>query len=188
MVAEGDWQDLVEQLQDGVIDLIIGTIRDQEIVDLTQESLSDDEVVVLCGSHHPLAGNTQPSLDALARFPWIVAPPFSPLRLQWEALFSDRARPECPVECGSIMVIINLLAQSDFLTLASPRQVELPLQTKRLAKVGNFISQSIGSIGFITRKSWRPTPMERRFMQLLAEAAHCSGAAPISMPRAPAFV
>ena len=181
IVVEGDWQDLVEQLQDGVVDLIVGTIRDHEIEDLVQVPLSDDQLVILCGSHHPLAGNPLPSPEALAFYPWIVGPPQSPLRLQWESLFADCMRPECPVECGSIMVIINLLAQSQFLALASPRQVELPLQTKRLAQVGGFITDSVRPIGITTRKSWRPTPFERRFTHLLAEAARCSRAAPISI-------
>jgi LysR family transcriptional regulator of gallate degradation len=184
IVAEGDWQDLVEQLQDGVIDLIIGAIRDNKIGDLMQEPLSDDQVVVLCGRHHPLAADPAPSLDELARYPWIVAPPLSPLRRQWESLFADMERPECPVECESIMVVINLLAQSEFLTLASPRQVELPIQTKRLTQLGGVIEGSTRSVGIITRKSWRPTLTERRFMRLLAEAARSSGAAPITMQQA----
>uniref|UniRef100_UPI003F4FAE4A LysR family transcriptional regulator n=1 Tax=Caballeronia sp. LjRoot34 TaxID=3342325 RepID=UPI003F4FAE4A len=180
VVAEGDWQDLVDQLQDGLIDLIIGEIRNDDLDDLKQEALSDDQVVILCGSHHPLAMDPAPSLDVLAAYPWIVAPPLSPLRLHWENLFAHRARPDSPVECGSIMVMINLLAQSDFLTLASPRQVELPLQTKRLAQIGGFIRDSTRSIGITTRKTWRPIPMERRFMRMLAEAAECPGASPIA--------
>lgn len=183
IISEGDWQDLVEQLQDGVIDLIIGEIHDTKIADLTQEPLSDDQLVVLCGRHHPLLADPAPSLDTLAKYPWIVAPPLSPMRLQWENLFADSARPECPVECESIMVVINLLAQSEFLTLASPRQVELPLQTKRLAQVGGFIRGSTRSLGIITRNGWRPTPGERRFMQLVAEAARSSRAAPITIPK-----
>lgn len=185
IVAEGDWQDLVEQLQDGVIDLIIGEIHDNKVADLTQEPLSDDQLVVLCGRHHPLSADPAPSFDTLARYPWIVAPRLSPMRLQWESLFADKALPECPVECESIMVVINLLAQSEFLTLASPRQVELPLQTKRLAQVGGVIRGSTRSVGIISRKSWRPTLTERRFMHLVADAARSSGAAPITMPQAP---
>ena len=184
IVAEGDWQDLVEQLQDGVIDLIIGTTRDNQIDDLVQEPLSDDQVVILCGRHHPLAGEPAPTLEALAGYPWIVAPPLSPLRRQWESLFAGTERPDCPVECESIMVVINLLAQSEFLTLASPRQVELPIQTKRLTQLGGVVKGSTRSIGIITRKGWRPTLTEQRFMLLLAEAARSSGAAPIAMSQA----
>lgn len=179
-VAEGDWQDLVEQLQDGVIDLIIGSLRDLKPADLTQETLADDQVLVLCGRHHPLASDTDVSLADLARYPWIVAPPLSPLRQLWEQMFAGQALPDGPVECESIMVAINLLAQSHFLTLASPRQVELPLQANRLAQVGSSIKTPNRPIGMITRKNWRPTETEQRFIHLVAEAARHSGAAPIA--------
>ena len=180
LIAEGNWGDLVEQLQDGVIDLVVGTLRNEEVAGLRQEHLSEDQTVILCGSHHPLAGNASPTLDELAAHPWIVTPPLSPQRLQWEALFPGAQRPRYPVECESVMVVINLLAHGDFLTLASPRQVELPLQTGRLSVVGPFIKESSRSVGIIMRKSWRPTPAQRRFIALLTHAAQCGGAAPIA--------
>src|SRR5262249_31343922 len=40
VVVEGDWQDLVEQLQDGIIDFIVGTLRNSEIEDIVQTPLS----------------------------------------------------------------------------------------------------------------------------------------------------
>ena len=180
-VAEGGWEDLVEQLQDGVIDIVIGVIQSRDIPGLRQESLSDDQVVILCGQQHPLATEASVSLEVLASYPWIVAPPFSPLRSQWEVLFKHGSLPACPVECESIMVIINLLAQSSFLTLASPRQVELPMQTRRLARLHVELNDSTRSIGLITRKSWQPTPTQRRFIQLLKEASCSSEASPITI-------
>lgn len=179
-VAEGNWGDLVEQLQDGVIDLVVGTLRDEEVPGLQQEVLSEDQTVILCGNHHPLAGNPAPTLDALASYPWVVTPPLSPLRAQWEALFPGSQRPKCPVECESVMVVINLLAHGEFLTLASPHQVELPMRAGRLSVVGPPIEESSRSIGIIVRKSWRPTPIQRRFIGLLTHAARCGGAAPIA--------
>lgn len=180
-VAEGGWEDLVEQLQDGMLDIVIGVIHNPEMPNLRQEALSDDHVVILCGHQHPLANEPSPSLEALAKYPWIVAPQFSPLRAQWEMLFNNRPLPECPVECESIMVIINLLAQSQFLTLASPRQVELPMQTRRLAQINVRLNNSVRSVGIITRKSWQPTATELHFIQLLKYASSSSEATPISM-------
>lgn len=180
-VAEGEWHDLVDQLQDGVIDLIVGTVRDDGMPELTQQRFADDDVAILCGSHHPLAAHPCPSMEALASYPWIVGPPRTPLRQQWESLFANRPLPVAPVECESVMIVINLLAQGPFLTLASPRQVELPLQMKRLARVGGAIAGSTSPVGVITRKSWRPTAIEQRFMQTIADVARNGGAAPIAV-------
>lgn len=181
LVAEGNWGDLVEQLQDGVIDLVVGALRNEEVTGLRQEVLTEDQTVILCGSHHPLAGHLAPTLDALASYPWIVTPPLSPLRSQWEALFASGQRPKCPVECESVMVVINLLAHGNFLTLASPHQVELPMRTGRLSVVGPSIKESPRYVGIIMRKSWRPTPVQQRFIAFLTHAARCGGAAPIAI-------
>lgn len=180
LVAEGNWGDLVEQLQDGVIDLVVGALRNEEVAGLRQEVLTEDQTVILCGNHHPLARNPAPRLDELASYPWIVTPPLSPLRSQWEALFPHALRPKCPVECESVMVVINLLAHGDFLTLASPHQVELPMRAGKLSVVGPSIEGSARSVGLIMRKSWRPTPVQRQFIALLTDAARCGGAAPIA--------
>jgi len=180
LVAEGNWGDLVEQLQDGVIDLVVGALRNEEVAGLRQEVLSKDQTVILCGNHHPLVGHPAPTLEDLARYPWIVTPPLSPLRAQWEALFPSEHRPRCPVECESTMVVINLLAHGDFLTLASPHQVELPIRAGRLSVLGPLIDQPSRSVGLIMRKGWRPTPVQRHFIALLTHAARCGGAAPIA--------
>ena len=180
-VAEGEWHDLVDQLQDGVIDLIVGTVRDEELPELMQQRFADDQVAILCGSHHPLALEASPSIEALARYPWIVGPPRTPLRQQWESLFENGPLPAAPVECESLMIVINLLSQGPFLTLASPRQVELPLQMKRLARVGSGLAGSTSPVGVITRKSWQPTAIERDFIRMIADVARHGGAAPIAV-------
>jgi LysR family transcriptional regulator, regulator for genes of the gallate degradation pathway len=173
-IAEGSWQDLSEQLRDGVIDLIVGAFGEDEMDDLVHIPLTEDHLVVLCGGGHPLAGVAHASAEELARYDWIVAPPHTPLRRQWEQLFANGRQPECPVECGSILVNVNLLAQSSFLTLASPRQVELPLQMGKLARVGGPIPGSTRPVGITTRRGWHPTSTEQRFMELLHDAARLS--------------
>jgi LysR family transcriptional regulator, regulator for genes of the gallate degradation pathway len=179
-VVEGDWQDLVEQLHDGVIDMIIGSASADLGDNLVRTPMVDDSLVIICGSQHPLAATPSPSLEVLARYPWIIGPPQSPGRLQWEKLFEQSRRPEAPVECGSIMVVINLLAQSQLLALVSPAQVQLPLQAKRLAQIGDFIPGSTRSIDIVTRKDWRPTADEHLFTKFIMDAARYSGAAAIT--------
>ena len=180
-VVEGDWQDLVEQLHDGIIDMIIGSAGADLDDNLIRTPLVDDSLVMICGSQHPLATAPSPSLEVLARYPWIIGPPQSPARLQWENLFEQSRRPDAPVECGSIMVVINLLAQSQFLALVSPAQVQLPLQAKRLAQISYSIPSSARSIDIVTRKNWRPTADEHLFTKFIINAARYSGAAAITM-------
>lgn len=170
-VVEGSWRELVEPLRDGLIDVIVGALRPFEIADLYQLPLYEDRLVITAGSGHPLAGTDRPSMDALASFPWIVAPSGSPLRALWEQLFQGRPLPPMPIECGSVMIIGRLLTDGDFLTLLSPDQVALQIRGGLLAQVGQPLEESTRVIGITTRRSWRPTATQRRFLELLSEVA-----------------
>lgn len=170
-VVEGDWGDLIEPLRDGIIDFVVGALRPHEISDLSQVPLAEDRVVVVAGSHHPLAGEQMPSIDALSAYPWIVGPEGSPLRMQWEKLFAGRDLPPCPIECGSVMIIGRLLTSGNFLTLLSPDQVALQIRSGLLARVGKPLPDSMRLVGVTTRLSWRPAAIHRRFIDLLTEVA-----------------
>jgi len=170
-VVEGSWRELVEPLRDGQIDLIVGALRPFDVTDLYQLPLYEDRLVIAAGSHHPLAGPEMPSMEQLAAYPWIVGPANSPLRAQWERLFEGRELPPTPIECGSVMIIGRLLTDGDFLTLLSPDQVALQIRSGLLARVGTPLEHSKRLIGITTRRSWRPTAVQRRFLDMLGEVA-----------------
>lgn len=167
-VLEGSWRELVEPLRDGIIDMVVGALRPYEISDLYQLPLYEDRLVIAAGNEHPLVGVRTPSPDQLASYPWIVAPVNSPLREQWEKLFRDR-HPSTPIECGSVMIIGRLLTEGDFLTLLSPDQVALQIRSGLLAQIGDPLEGSRRTVGITTRRSWRPTSTQRRFLELMQE-------------------
>lgn len=174
-VLEGSWRELVEPLRDGVIDMVVGALRPYEIADLYQLPLSEDRLVIAAGSQHPLAGVARPTMAQLAAYPWIVAPANSPLREQWEKLFGagtmPATLPATPIECGSVMIIGRLLTEGDFLTLLSPDQVALQIRSGLLTQIGPPLEDSKRVVGITTRRSWRPTATQRRFLEMLSEAA-----------------
>ncbi len=169
-IAEGSWRELVEPLRDGVIDLMIGALRDETPHGLDQRPLFTDRLVVIGRAGHPLAGLADPTLDELARHGWIVGQAETPLRAHWEALFADRSPPEAPIECGSVMVIRGVLQGSDLLTLLSPDQVALEIRSGILATIGKPLAQGVRTIGITTRTGWRPTAAQRRFVALVEQA------------------
>jgi DNA-binding transcriptional LysR family regulator len=171
-IVEGAWRDLVEPLRDGSIDLMIGALRsDPEPEGLTQTPLVEDHLVVIGRVGHPLAGEGTPSLDALARFPWVIGPARSPLRHQWERLFGKTESLSAPIECGSVMTIRGLLSATDFLTLLSPAQVALEVASGVLTEIGGPLTASRRVIGYSTRASWRATSLQARFLAHLTTVA-----------------
>ena len=171
-IVEGSHAELIEPLRDGVLDLLIGALRDPPEPDLLQRALFEDRPVVIGRAGHPLAG-TVPTTADVARFPWIVAAPSTPLHAQWAGLF-DAARiprPPAPIECGSVLTIRQILRASDFLTLLSPDQVALEIDSGVLAVIGQAPESVRRTIGITTRDDWRPTALQAAFRDLLIDAA-----------------
>jgi DNA-binding transcriptional LysR family regulator len=170
-VAEGSWRELVEPLRDGMIDLMIGALREETPQGLDQRALFTDQLVVIGRAGHPLAAKPEVTLDDLSCYGWIVGQAETPLRAHWEALFAERRAPDAPIECGSVMVIRGILRDSDLLTLLSPDQVALEMQSGILAAIGRPLEHGVRTIGITTRTGWRPTAAQRRFVALLETAA-----------------
>lgn len=178
-IAEGSHVELVGPLRDGEIDLMLGALRDPSPGDdLMQTPLFVDRPVVLGRNGHPLAGR-RPDTEALARFAWVVPPEGTPLRAQWRRMFElgGVAPPRVAIESGSVIVVRQLLIQSDFLTLLSPDQVAVELEAKWICRIGSAPGDPSRTIGITTRAGWRPTPLQRRFVAAVeAEAGRIAEA------------
>ncbi|MFD1787929.1 LysR family transcriptional regulator [Sphingomonas floccifaciens] len=169
-VVEGSWRELVDPLLDGVIDLMIGALRPDPPAGLDQAPLFTDRLAIFGRAGHPLAGRDV-DLDQLATQSWVVGPTGTPLRTHWETLFTGRALPAVPIECGSVMVIRGLLTESDLLTLLSPDQVALEVDAGLLVRIGPELIDTVRTIGISTRAGWRPTTAQARLVALLKQAA-----------------
>ena len=172
-IVEGSFQELIEPLRDGELDLIIGALRDPSPgEDVVQQPLFDDRPIVLGRVGHPLGQRSATIVD-LALFPWTVPAPSAPLRVQWEKMFTDAnvQPPNVPIECGSVITIRQILIDSDFLTLLSPDQVAVELEAGWLTKIADTPEGLTRTIGITTRHGWRPTGMQSAFVQSLDEVA-----------------
>ncbi len=167
-VMEGSYAELVDHLLKGELDLMVGALRkDEDSGPLVQEHLFDDTPVVIARKSHPLA-----ALDAIGeadylKFPWIVSSEGTPIRRLWNTLFPSGRRPETPVECGSIMMIREILLHNDFLALVSKDQMRAELQLDWLAVLAVPALQGARSIGVTTRQNWHPTSLHRDFLDAL---------------------
>ena len=165
-VVEGSWRELVDPLLDGIIDLMVGALRDEAPAGIDQIPLFTDRLAIFGRKDHPLARGPV-TLDDLRAQPWIVGPGGTPLRAHWEALFEGGALPPVPVECGSVMVIRGLLMQSDLLTLLSPDQIAVEMESSMLVRIGPDLPGRVRTIGLSTRSGWRPTHAQQRLIDLL---------------------
>ena len=174
-LAEGSHAELVGPLRDGEIDMMVGAIRFPNAgEDLVQEPLFVDRPVILGRAAHPLAGRlSPPAVEELAFYSWIVPSIGTPLRSQWAQMFalSGLEPPRVAIECGSVIMVRQLLIQTDFLTLLSPDQVAVELEAGWLARIGAAPGDPSRTIGITSRAGWRPTALQRVFKDALFEEA-----------------
>lgn len=169
-VVEGSWNDLIEPLRDGDLDMMIGALRDPAPgEDIVQRALFTDRPAVIGRKGHPLSigDETNNLMQALAGYPWVISAPGTPLRQQWERMFLDGALPAVPVECGSVITIRQMLIDSDYLTLLSEDQVRVELEAGWLVKIADAPEGLNRTIGVTTRTAWRPTAMQAVFLDIL---------------------
>ncbi|WP_438383168.1 LysR family transcriptional regulator [Asaia sp. BMEF1] len=167
-VVDGSARELFSALRNGVLDLVIGALRDEPPPELRQELLLRDRIAVIGRVDHPLAGR-RPSLEDLAKYPWIVGPHTSYLLERWQQIF-DRAsieRPKAPIQCASVTTIRGVLTRSDFLTLLSRDQIAIEMAAGLLAPIESEIPDTIRTIGVFTRKDWLPSALQERFLTQL---------------------
>jgi len=168
-IVEGSRAELVEPLRNSTRDLMVGALRQPLLEgDLAQKPLFDDLPAVIGRKGHPLSG-TRPGPEELARYPWTVPPQGAPLRDSWERFFADAglAPPDVPIESGSVMMIRQILIDSDFLTMLSPAQVTVELEAGWLEQLAELPTKLGRTIGVTTRASWRPTLVQREFLDEL---------------------
>lgn len=174
-VIEGSHTELVGPLRDGEIDMMVGALRPVEREDtLIQTPLFQDRPVILARAGHPLARLSGPmTADALLAYPWITAAAGTPLRAQWQAMFkaTGATPPVVPIECGAVIMVRQMLLQSDFLTLLSPDQLAVELEARWLVKIADAPGDVTRTIGVTTRSDWRPTVLQQRFLEAVEEQA-----------------
>ena len=178
-IVEGSHTELIGPLRDGDIDMMVGALRpDGGATDIVQTPLFEDRPVILARSGHPLSDRCGPmTLDALRAYPWIVPGAGTPLRSQWTIMFESLGAeaPRTPIECGAVIMVRQMLRQSDFLTLLSPDQVALELETGLLTRIADAPGEISRTIGVTTRTDWRPTDLQSRFLDILSDMARDDG-------------
>lgn len=174
-IIEGSHAELAGPLRDGDIDLMVGALRQDRVADdLAQQLLFEDRPVILGRAGHPLTVLAEPpSAAQLAGFDWIIAAQGTPLRAQWREMFtrSGLEPPRVAIECGSVIMVRELLVQSDRLTLLSPDQVSVELEAGWLARIGPAPGAPTRTIGITTRGGWRPTRLQSAFVAALVKEA-----------------
>ncbi|TPW26727.1 LysR family transcriptional regulator [Pararhizobium mangrovi] len=173
-VHDGLYDVFLSGLRRGEIDFMIGALRDPPpINDVVQEALFDDRLVIVARLDHPLARLRAVGIEDLVDYPWIVPRPGTPSRAQFDALFAQSGPSTSPhvMEAGSILLMREMLRQSDHLGCVSGQQAQAEIANGLLARIDATVRWPARAIGLTMRSEWQPTGAQRRLIDIVREEA-----------------
>lgn len=173
-VIDGTYDDLLNGLRHGEIDLMLGALRDPPPAeDVTQTPLFSDRLGVFCHPGHPLADRRDIPFEDLARYPWVLPRRGTPTRDQAGAFFrvNGLQEPKRVIETSAMILVRSLLESGDRLTMISRTQVSDEIKLGMMRRLPVDIGDTARPIGITQRIDWHPTGMQERFLQVLREVA-----------------
>ena len=172
MVIDGRYDELLGNLRRGEVDLIIGALRQPApIGDITQVKLFDDHLSVLARRDHPLAVKPVLTAKDLQECKWVVPRRGTPSREHFDALFAPIGLPESIIEAGSILLMRELLAESDHLGCISSVQAQAELSHQLLSELDVTANWPARPIGLTYRENWVPTKAQALLIDIIESEA-----------------
>lgn len=165
---------LLDQLQRGVLDFMIGRILEEDSgAGLQYEELSGEPACAVARIEHPLLQREDLSLADLATQPWILPPPGSVLRHRWEQMFRRAAiePPADAVDTTALLVITALLQQTDALHVMPIEVARYYASLQALAILPIELPCSMDGFGIITREGHLLSPGARTLLEAVRGAA-----------------
>ncbi|MEH6576902.1 MAG: LysR family transcriptional regulator [Amphritea sp.] len=172
-VNDGPYDDLLNHLRHGDIDLLLGALRfPVPADDVVQEELFSSPVEIVARPDHPLCHAEKIDVETLREYPWVVPRQGAPTRSIFESVFTEAGQdvPERLVETGSQILMRELLLGSDRLTMISEHQIQHELGLGILKTIPYELTHAYRPIGITVRRSWKPTATQLSFINMLHES------------------
>src|SRR5690606_14793242 len=171
-IIDGPYEELLDRLLHGHVDLILGALRERPVEDVEQRFLFEDPLALVVRRGHPLLSRRRVELRALAKLDWVAPRQGPPARQRFRELFLAHGLepPSRLIECSSSVATRGLLLQSDRVALLSTRQVQPELDAGFLAALPIRLNVR-RPIGLTLRRNWQPTALQSEYLGLLEELA-----------------
>ncbi|WP_353179509.1 LysR family transcriptional regulator [Delftia acidovorans] len=110
---------LLAQLQDGVLEVVVGRQTGQADPAHLFRTIDDEALSIIVGCSHPLARARSVGFAQLQAHGWVLQPPGSPMRALIDQEFQAHGLPlpRGLIETGSILTTMNLVRNSDLIAV-----------------------------------------------------------------------
>lgn len=168
-IREGPHTLLVDALQFGALDVVVGALRQPPLAGaLSESALFDDPYVVVVRRGHALAGRARIAGRDLAAYDWVVPQRDMPRRAAVEAMLATLPRrPRVAVETSSLAMMMSMLAESDCISLLSRSHIQYGNYRDDVVALRIDPPDKGRVVGLTTRADWLPTPLQQAFVDQL---------------------
>jgi DNA-binding transcriptional LysR family regulator len=173
-VVENSYENHVEALRSGDIDIIYGALRGLRIPgDLTERPLIADPYALVCRASHPLARKRNVAPRRLAQFDFVLPPQGLPRRTALDRMLTSwNIKPKSRIETSCLSTILALLRDSDRISLLSRWHVDHAEAGDLCCIDVEGASDEPRFVGLTRRTDWLPTPFQQEFLSLIDGAAN----------------
>ena len=174
-IVDGHYEDLLNELRAGKLDLLYGVLRRPDwATDVQEELLFANHYVVVARHGHPLHRLKRVRDRDLADFGWIMPGPLTPRQQALHRMLQGVcAEPKISLETTSSQIYRTILTATDQLTLMS--RFEARLNDSRALAHLPFRSPHLRRFdGIATRIGWQPTRIHLEFIALLRAEARAA--------------
>ena len=160
---------LLEQLREGVVEVVVGRRAPVPGVACTFRAIEDEALAVIAGEEHPLARRRQVEFAALLEYGWILQPQGSPMRdlIEREFREHDAELPRGLVETGSILTTINLVRNAPLLGVIPQAVARQHAEHGMLRIVPYRFTHALEAYGSLVPRDRPLSAPAARFLQLL---------------------
>lgn len=164
---------LLAQLQEGVLEVVVGRMAPASAAEYLFRPIDDESLAFIVRNDHPLLALPKVRFEHLQHYGWVLQPPGSPMRALLEQEFREHCTPlpRGLIETGSILTTINLVRSSDMLGVIPQTVGALNDAHGMLRIVPYNLRHKLESYGSLVR---RDRPLSRS-AELFLELLHRSG-------------
>jgi LysR family transcriptional regulator of gallate degradation len=166
-IIEGPYRILLDGLQCGDLDLLVGALREPAPAKtVRQEPLFQTPLSIVVRRGHPLTGRGRVAVEELAHATWVVASKGTPTYQHFKSFFQESGLPipREVVECSSLIATRALLLENDWITIISRHQIHYEEQFGILEVLPIELPGSSRPIGVTLRSDTVPPPAVAGFI------------------------
>jgi LysR family transcriptional regulator of gallate degradation len=170
-IHEGPHVRLIEDLRFGVIDVIVGALRELPLDSAVVETeLFTDPYAVVVRRGHELAGRARIARKDLTAYGWVVPQKDMPRRTVVEMMLATLPqRPRVVVETSSLSMMMAMLEEDDCISLLSRSHIRYGNYRNDVVALNISTPEVARKVGFTTRADWLATRVQHAFIIYLRE-------------------